>query len=45
MMNSANLFAALVGSVGIVLVFSVVAGTAETVLARLGGKAAQRVAR
>ncbi|MBC8255018.1 MAG: type II secretion system F family protein [Ardenticatenia bacterium] len=44
-MNGINLFAALLGSVGIVLVFSVVAGTAETVLARLGGKAAQRVAR
>jgi Flp pilus assembly protein TadB len=43
--NGINLFAALLGSIGVVLVFSVVAGTAESVLAKLRGKASQRMAR
>ena len=44
-MNGINLFAAFLGAVGVVLVFSVVAGGAEGILARLGGKAARRVGR
>ena len=44
-MNGINLFAAFLGSVGVVLVFSVVAGGAETVLAKLGSKASQRLSR
>jgi Flp pilus assembly protein TadB len=43
--NGINLFAALLGSIGVVLAFSVVAGTAESVLSKLRGKASQRVAR
>jgi hypothetical protein len=44
-MNGINLFAAFLGAVGVVLIFSVVAGAAEGILARLGGKAARRVGR
>ena len=44
-MNGINLFAALLGSVGVVLVFGTLVGGAETVLARLGGKASQRMSR
>ena len=44
-MNGINLFAALLGSVGVVLVFGALVGGAETVLARLGGKVSQRLSR
>jgi Flp pilus assembly protein TadB len=44
-MNGINLFAAFLGSVGIVLVLSAVAGTAENVLTSVRGKAARRMSR
>jgi len=44
-MNGINLFAAFLGSVGAVLVFSAVAGTAENVLTSMRGKAARRMSR
>jgi hypothetical protein len=43
--NGINLFAALLGSVGVVLVFGALVGGTETVLARLGGKVSQRLSR
>jgi len=43
--NGVNLFAALLGAVGVVLVFSVVTGAAEKILTTMSGKATQRVAR
>ena len=44
-MNGINLFAAFLGAVGAVLVFSTVVGSAETVLARMSGRASQRMSR
>jgi hypothetical protein len=44
-MNGINLFAAFLGSVGTVLIFSAVAGTAENVLTSVRGKAARRMSR
>ena len=38
-----NLFAALLGAVGIVLVYSVVVGAAESILSHLGSKASRRM--
>jgi pilus assembly protein TadC len=42
--NGINLFAALLGAVGAVLIFGVVVGGAESILSRIGGKASQRIA-